>query len=252
MFKDKKVAVVTGGGQGIGKCIAMELLKKGYAVTLAELDSEAGIETEQELKDFGEVSFIETDIRSEPSVIFTIEQTVKRFGNINILINNAAIFGKKNLDQLTLQEWNNIVNTNLTGAFLCCKYASPHLSVNHGTIINISSTRSLMSEPFTEAYSASKGALVSLTHALAISLAPNIRVNCISAGWIEVRDWKKMSQRIVPEHSIIEKLHHPSGRIGTPYDIASMVIFLVDDQNSFITGQNFIIDGGIVKKMVYS
>ncbi len=250
MITDKKAAVITGGAQGIGKGIALELLKKGYGVVLAEIDSEAGKETEKELKDFGSVFFIETDIRSEPSVIFTINETINKFGNIYLLINNAAIFESKPMEALTLHEWNNIISTNLTGAFLCSKYAASHLAINNGSIINISSTRALMSEPDTEAYSASKGGLVSLTHALAISLAPKVKVNCISPGWIEVRDWKKVKNRIVPEHSKHDKAQQPLQRIGTPYDIASMVLYLTEN-NLFITGQNFIIDGGAVKKMDY-
>lgn len=251
MITDKKAAIITGGGQGIGKAIAIELLKKGYGVTIAEIDSEAGKETEKELHDFGPAYFIETDIRNEPSVIFTINETINRFGNIHLLINNAAIFESKPIESLTLPEWNNIIGTNLTGAFLCSKYAASHLSINNGSIINISSTRALMSEPNTEAYSASKGALLSLTHALAISLAPKIKVNCISPGWIEVRDWKKIKNRIVPENTIQDKALQPLQRIGTPYDIASMVLYLAES-NLYITGQNFIIDGGMVRKTNYS
>lgn len=251
MLSDKKAAIVTGGGQGIGKAIAQELLKNGYGVILAEIDPEAGAEAQKELQDFGSVFFIETDVKSEPSVIFTIEQTINRFGKINALINNAAIFESKPIDLLTLEDWNNVLHTNLTGAFLFSKYAASHLILNHGSIVNISSTRSLMSETNTEAYSASKGGLVSLTHALSISLAPNVRVNCISPGWIEVRDWKKRRNKIVPEHTKQDKAQHPCGRVGTPYDITSMVLFLLDENNSFITGQNFVIDGGMTKKMIY-
>lgn len=251
MIEDKMAAIVTGGAQGIGKCITLELLKKGYGVIIAEIDSEAGKETESELHDFGTIYFLETDIRSEPSVIFTINEAVNRFGNIKLLINNAAVFESKPIEQISLQQWNNIINTNLTGAFLCSKYAAPHLSINNGSIINISSTHALSSEPDTEAYTASKGGLIALTHALAISLAPKVRVNCISPGWIEVRDWKKVSKRIVPEHSWQDKAQQPLDRIGSPYDIASMVLYLADKNNSYITGQNFVIDGGSLKKMIY-
>lgn len=251
MTNNNKAAIITGGGQGIGKGIALELLKKGYGVILAEIDLEAGNEAQRELKDFGTVFFVETDVRSEISVISTIEETIRKFGNIHVLVNNAGIFETKPLDLVSLEDWNNIISTNLTGAFLFSKYASVHLSLVNGSIINIASTRALMSEPHTEAYSATKGGIVSLTHSMAISLAPKIRVNCISPGWIEVRDWKKNSRKIVPEHTRNEKALHPVGKIGTPYDIASMVLFLIDEQNSFITGQNFVIDGGMVKKMIY-
>jgi len=247
----KKTAIVTGGGQGIGKAIARTLLENNFNVILAEIDSEAGREAQAELRDFGPAVFIETDVSSEPSVVYMVEETVRRFRRIDCLINNAAVNSKKPIHNMTLEEWNSTIGVNLTGAFLCAKYTSSHISLQQGSIINIASTRALMSEPDTEAYSASKGGVIALTHSLAISLAPEIRVNCISPGWIEVRDWKKTSNKIVPVHSETDTSQHPAGRVGNPYDVASLVNFLVDDNNSFITGQNFVVDGGMTKKMIY-
>ena len=249
-MENKKTAIVTGGGQGIGKAIARLLLENNFSVVLAEIDSDAGRETQQELRDFGEVTFIETDVSSEPSVIYMVEETVNRFGKIKLLVNNAGVFIQKPINFLTLQEWNHILGVNLTGTFLCSKYASSNFT-DHASIINISSTRALMSEPDTESYSATKGAMIALTHAMAVSLGPQIRVNCISPGWVEVRDWKKSIRRIVPEHSEQDKAQHPAGRVGSPMDIASMVLYLTEDKNSFITGQNIVIDGGMTKKMTY-
>ena len=247
----KKTAIVTGGGQGIGKAIARTLLENNFNVILAEIDSEAGREAQAELRDFGPAVFIETDVSSEPSVSYMVEETVRRFRRIDCLINNAAVNSQKPIHTMTLEEWNSIIGINLTGAFLCAKYTSSHISLQQGSIINIASTRALMSEPDTEAYSASKGGIVALTHSLAISLAPEIRVNCISPGWIEVRDWNKTSNKIVSVHSETDMSQHPAGRVGNPYDVASLVKFLVDDNNSFITGQNFVVDGGMTKKMIY-
>ena len=246
-----RTAIVTGGAQGIGRAISRVLLENDYNVAIAEIDSDAGREAEEELRDFGPVKFIQTDVSSEPAVIYLIEETVNWSGDISVLVNNAGVFLQKKLIDLSSQDWDYIIGVNLKGPFLCSKYASPHLSLNHGSIINISSTRAMMSEPDTEAYSASKGGLVSLTHALALSLAPDVRVNCISPGWIETRDWKKWSNRMLPLHKEQEKAQHPVGRVGNPLDIANMVNFLVDPDNSFITGQNFVVDGGMTKKMIY-
>ncbi len=246
-----RTAIVTGGARGIGRAISRVLLENDYNVAIAEIDSDAGREAEEELRDFGPVKFIQTDVSSEPAVIYLIEETVNWSGDISVLVNNAGVFLQKKLVDLSSQDWDYIIGVNLKGPFLCSKYASPHLSLNHGSIINISSTRAMMSEPDTEAYSASKGGLVSLTHALALSLAPDVRVNCISPGWIETRDWKKWSNRMLPLHTEQEKAQHPVGRVGNPLDIANMVNFLVDPDNSFITGQNFVVDGGMTKKMIY-
>src|SRR5690606_15372717 len=117
---------------------------------------------------------------------------------------------------------------------------------------HIASTRGLMSEPNGEAYAASKGGLIALTHALAVSLAPDVRVNCISPGWIEVSDWKKASQRKAPQHSEQDRMQHPAGRIGRPNDIAAMIAYLAGPDAGFVTGANFVIDGGMTRKMIYA
>jgi NAD(P)-dependent dehydrogenase (short-subunit alcohol dehydrogenase family) len=248
---EKKAAIVTGGGQGIGKAISKRLLENGFKVCLAEIDPDAGRETAAELSDIGEILFIETDVSNEMTVSYMVNETVLRFGRLDVLVNNAGIFQTCTLSDLTLDAWNQIISVNLTGAFLCSKYSAPFLSSHHGIIINISLTRALMSEPHTEAYSASKGGVLSLTHSLALSLGPEVRVNCISPGWIDVSEWKKMRERVVPDILEKDKSQHPVGRVGTPDDVASMVEFLIKDENSFITGQNFIVDGGMTKKMVY-
>jgi NAD(P)-dependent dehydrogenase (short-subunit alcohol dehydrogenase family) len=154
-----------------------------------------------------------------------------RFGRIDAVIHNAAIADNCSLDQLTYESWRRVIDTNLSAAFLLAKHAAPHLRNSAGGIVFIASTRAVMSEPNTEAYSASKAGLLGLTHALAMSLSP-VRVNAVSPGWID--------------HS-----QHPVGRVGRPEDIADMVLYLCSDKASFITGQNVIIDGGMTKKMIY-
>jgi len=251
MKDSKKIAIVTGGGQGIGKGIVKTLLENGIKVVVAEIDEEAGMETEQEYRQIGEIKFIKTDVAKESSVKRLIKETLSTFGKPHILINNAGIFLSKPIEELTLKEWERVISVNLTGAFLCAKYTGCYIKENRGSIVNISSTRALMSEAHTESYSASKGGILALTHSLAISLAPEVRVNCISPGWIEVGDWKKSSQRYTPTHSQMDKMQHPAGRVGEPCDISNLVLYLISEKASFITGANFVVDGGMTRKMIY-
>ncbi|MCS7202320.1 MAG: SDR family oxidoreductase [Dictyoglomus sp.] len=246
-----KVAIITGGGQGIGKAIAKKFLENNIQVVIAEIDESAGKEVEEEYSSIGNIKFIKTDVSKEEDVKNMVEETINIFGKINYLINNAGISINKHITELSLEEWNKVIGVNLTGAFLCAKYAYPYLKKEKGVIINIASTRAFMSEPNTEAYSASKGGIYALTHALAISLGPDIRVNCISPGWIEVSEWKKRALRRAPELTEIDHKQHPVGRVGKPEDIANLVYFLISDEAGFITGANFIVDGGMTRKMIY-
>lgn len=252
MTQNSKVAIVTGGAQGIGKAIAKAFLEKGWSTVIADSDREAGEETAQEFTALGTIVFIETDVSDEEQVGRLFQQTMRHFGRIDALINNAGISNNKPLEHLSLEEWNRVLGVNLAGTFLCAKHAAPHLAKSGGTIINIASTRSIMSEPCTEAYSASKGGVVALTHALAVSLGPGIRVNCISPGWIETGHWKKKSQRNAAVHSEAEHRQHPAGRVGIPEDISSLVLYLVESEAAFLTGTNIIADGGMTRKMIYS
>ncbi|MFZ2198458.1 MAG: SDR family NAD(P)-dependent oxidoreductase, partial [Thermodesulfovibrionales bacterium] len=186
-----RVAIVTGGGQGIGKAIVKKLLDDGLGVVLVEMDEEAGRETLQEYHVLGDCVFMHADISDEAAVRAVFRETVASFRRVDALINNAGIFISKPLEKMSLEEWNRVLSTNLTGTFLCSKYAAPHLAKTKGSIVNIASTRALMSEPDTAAYSASKGGVVALTHSLALNLGPDVRVNCISPGWIDVSGWKK-------------------------------------------------------------
>jgi NAD(P)-dependent dehydrogenase (short-subunit alcohol dehydrogenase family) len=246
----KRNIIVTGGTQGIGKVISQQLIEKGFCVSVFEIDEEAIEEFKAETGSEN-IAFFATDVSNEESVRKSVAASVERFGNISGLINNAAIQIDKPVTELTLEEWNRVIGTNLTGAFLCAKHAAPFLKNLKGSIINISSTRAFQSEPNTEAYSASKGGILALTHSLAISLGPEIRVNCISPGWIDVSGIKKKSMANQIELSEDDHLQHPAGRVGKPEDIANMVLFLLNPENDFITGQNFIIDGGMTKKMIY-
>jgi NAD(P)-dependent dehydrogenase (short-subunit alcohol dehydrogenase family) len=151
---------------------------------------------------------------------------------------------RKPLRGLTLAEWHRVIDTNLTATFLLARAAETALRKAHGAVVTIASTRAKMSEPNTESYSASKGGLVALTHALAISLGPDVRVNCVSPGWIETNDYPALRHK---DHA-----QHPGGRVGKPQDVAEIVAFLLDAERSgFVTGANFTIDGGMTRKMIY-
>jgi len=246
-----RVAIVTGGGQGIGKAIVKRLIEDGLRVVVAEMDEEAGRETLREYHDLGESVFMHADISDEAAVKAVVRETVASFRRVDALINNAGIFINKPLARVSLAEWNRVLSINLTGAFLCAKYSAPHLAKTRGSIVNIASTRALMSEPDTEAYSASKGGVVALTHSLALGLGPDVRVNCISPGWIEVSGWKKRRTKSAAKLSEMDHSQHPAGRVGRPEDIASLAAYLISCEAGFITGANFIVDGGMTRKMIY-
>lgn len=248
--KFMKTAIVTGGAQGIGRATTQHLLAHGYRVAVWEADTDALAELRATFPSADNLLTIPCDVSSEEQVRWAIEQTVSYFGRVDALINNAGIGIEKSLADFTLDDWNRVIGTNLTGTFLCSKFAAPHLSAQRGCIINIASTRAFQSEPDTFAYSASKGGIVALTHSLAISLGPALRVNCISPGWIDVSGLRGIQ-------STPDELHpgdheqHPAGRVGRADDIARLVLFLLAGENDFITGQNFIVDGGMTRKMIY-
>ena len=244
------VALITGGAQGIGRATAQRFLQAGYRVVIADCDGPAGAAAQHALASFGDVRFVTADIAREDDVAMLIAASLEQCGRLDVLINNAGILRNKPLAELRLEDWERVIGVNLTGAMLCSKHAAPHLCINRGSIVNVASTRAHMSEPHTEAYSASKGGLVALTHALAISLGPQVRVNCVSPGWIDVRAW-----RLPPEPdplSVADHVQHPAGRVGRPEDVAEMILYLCSDAAGFITAQEFIIDGGMTRKMIYA
>ncbi len=253
MSDSSRVALVTGGAQGLGKGITQAFLNAGYQVVVADLDEEAGQEIQHEYASLGKIQFVKTDVASEADVKALLAQVASEFGRLDVLVNNAGRFvsARVPLAEASLEEWNQVLGVNLTGAFLCTKHAAPLLTASHGAVVNIASTRALMSEPGTFAYSASKGGLVSLTHALAVSLGPHVRVNCISPGWVDVTHWQKNSARRPVELSPRDHAQHPAGRVGTPEDIARVALFLADPANGFITGTNLTADGGMTRKMIY-
>ena len=238
----KKVVLITGAAHGIGRATARQLLDEGWlvgAVDVAKPDLERA---------FGKLArrvlMIEGDIGDEATAKRAVTETIERFGQLDGVVSNAGIMIRKPIRQLTIAEWRRVLDVNLTAAFLLAKAAERPLTQTKGAFVSIASTRAAMSEPNTEAYSASKGGLVALTHALAISLAP-VRVNCVSPGWIATKDYDKLRRK---DHA-----QHPAGRVGRPEDIAEVVAWLLDGERSgFVTGANFTIDGGMTRKMIYA
>lgn len=247
----KKHVLITGGCQGIGKVVSLFLLNKGWQVTVFEVDDEAVSEMAVEI-DTEDLFLVRADVSNENEVQKGIDAALRRFGRLDGLVNNAMISINKVVTELSIDEWNKVLAVNLTGPFLCAKHSAAALKQARGCIINICSTRALQSEANTEAYSATKGGLLSLTHALAMSLGPEVRVNAVSPGWIDVSAVRKKSESCQYELSEQDHLQHPAGRVGKGEDIARMIWFLLQAENDFITAQNFVIDGGMTKKMIYT
>ncbi|HET6432507.1 glucose 1-dehydrogenase [Dyella sp.] len=251
----ERVVLVTGGAQGIGRGVAQAVLAAGGRVLIGDTDSEAGRACLDEWQVGDAAAFLPLDVASEAGVRRWIAAAGKRFGRIDGLVNNAGIADPHTgpLEQLTLREWRRRLAVNLDGAFLCAKHALPWLrqAPEGGVLLNIASSRALQSEPDTEAYAASKGALLAFTHALAISAGPAVRVNAISPGWISTEAWRKPAERRPPRLSAADHAQHPAGRVGTPADVGALAAFLLSPQAGFITGENFVVDGGMVRKMQY-
>lgn len=246
-----EAAVVTGGAQGIGKAIALKLMDQKIFVFVLDQDQEALDDFWQEHGDEQLCQVMRCDVGDAQALKATLDAALLKNSNIRYLVNNAALVINKPLQQLDLETWNRVLAVNLTSYLLTVKYLEQTLRTHSGAVVNLCSTRAFMSEPDTESYSATKGGIFALTHSLAISLQPQVRVNCISPGWIDVTPWQKKSQRQTIHWEQKHHDQHPVGRIGQPEDIADLAWFLLSDQAGFITGQNFISDGGMTRKMIY-
>lgn len=220
-----KVAVVTGGANGIGKCIAEEFQKSGVKVCVI---------------DKAEGEHFVGDVSDKATLERFVDYVINKYEHIDFLINNALPL-MKGIDECSYEEFQYALAVGVTAPFYLSKLFAPYFSEG-GTIINISSSRDRMSQPQTESYTAAKGGIAALTHAMAVSFSGRIRVNSISPGWIET------SGR---EYVGADAYQQPVGRVGTPADIANMVIFLCSDKAGFITGENICIDGGMTRQMIY-
>ena len=228
-----RVALVSGGARGIGAGIAARLVADGWHVVVADRDptgAPAGTRA------------VACDVADEAAVAALIADLTAREGHLDGLVCNAGVNVRKPLGALTLAEWSRVLAVNLTSTFLLVRAAEALLRAAQGAVVTIASTRAHMSEPDTEAYAASKGGLVALTHALAISLGPAVRVNCISPGWI----FTKGDTPRPEDHAF-----HPAGRVGQAADIASLAAWLLGPESRFVTGAELVVDGGVTRKMIY-
>ena len=224
MFQNK-VAVITGGADGIGKCIGEEFIKAGAKVAIIDLK---------------ENDYFTGDIGDEKTLERFAEKVIADYGRVDYLINNAPpLF--KGIDACSYEEFNYALRVGASAAFYLTKLFSSHFAPG-AAVVNISSSRDRMSQPNSESYTAAKGAIAALTHALAVSLAGRVRVNSVSPGWIETKGIS---------YDGADAVQQPVGRVGTPLDIANMVLFLCSDKAGFITGENVCVDGGQTKLMIY-
>jgi len=239
MSKSARVAVITGAGNGIGAGVARELAAQGYVCVCADRDKARAAEVAGQVAGCA----VACDVSSEADVSRLVSEAATRFGGIDAIVSNTGIMQRTPLAETSLEDWNRVLATNLTAAFLLAKHGEAHLRSAKGGMVLIASTRAHMSEPDTFAYSASKGGLVALTHSLAVTLGPDVRVNCISPGWINIDESAALSAE---DHA-----QHPAGRVGVPADIATAVAFLLSRESGFMTGSELIVDGGMTRKMIY-
>jgi len=231
-FKNK-TAVITGGAKGIGKTIADEFVKNGANVCIIDILPDR----ENDNKSY----YFQGDVADEKVLKTFADEVIAKYGTIDYLINNA-LPPTKGIDTCSFDEFNYALQVGITAPFYLAKLLSPHFAPC-ASIINISSTRSIMSQPQTESYAAAKGGISALTHALAVSLGEKARVNSISPGWINTTSTK---------YDGVDALQHPVGRVGNPLDIAHMALFLCSEKSGFITGQDIVIDGGMTCQMIYT
>ncbi len=241
-----KVAIVTGGNGGIGLGMARGLARAGARVVVAARNERKSNAAVRELQALGsEALAIRVDVAEEKSIEAMVAQAAKRCGRIDILVNNAGIQIRKPAHELALTEWHQVMDTNLTGAFLCSRGAYPHMKrAGGGKVINIGSMMSIFGAAFAPAYGASKGGMVQLTKSLATAWAQdNIQVNAVLPGWIET-DFAKEGRKLVPGLHDRALARTPAGRWGNIDDMAGVAVFLASSASDFITGAAIPVDGG--------
>lgn len=248
----RKTAIVTGGGAGIGRGLVMHFAGLGWRVAAIDIDGEALAELAVLLPKDRFLPLV-CDAGNEATVRGAFAEIAVWTDAVHLLVNNAGIANPNcgPLEDLTLESWQRWIDASLTAAFLCTREALPLLrAVAPASVVHIASTRALQSEPDSYAYAASKGGLCALTHAMAVGLGPDIRVNAVLPGWIETGAWQKAAKRRESDYSEADKIQHPVGRIGVVEDIAATVEWLAGA--GFVTGQQIVVDGGMTRKMIYA
>ncbi len=266
-----RVVVITGGAGGIGRCLVETFARSGARVAYIDMDVAAGQALEALLADNGyDVFFFSGDI-AEPAVLeHFAAKLAERYEGVDALVNNACLSRRGILSGCSAEDFQYVQQVGVTAPYLLSSLLLAQFR-SGASIVNIASTRAFQSQPDTESYSAAKGGILALTHALAVSLSHRVRVNAVSPGWIDTTDWHGMPIRLggnqahrdattsssgkvesqLPGISPADPAQHPANRIGNPPDIARAVLFLCHPDNSFITGQNLTVDGGMTAQMVY-
>lgn len=234
----KRGIIVTGGGHGIGKQICEDFIQAGDKVCFIDIDEKRSAEF---AKEHSELFFFHGDIANPLTLKEFVEFAMEKMGRIDVVVNNACRGSKGILSSLSYEEFDYMLSIGLKAPYELSRLCKDELIKNKGRIINIASSRAFQSEPDTEAYTSVKGGIVALTHALAMSLVPNVLVNCIAPGWINVTGEQNFSCE--------DRAAIPAGKIGTPKDISNMVLFLCEQD--FITGETITVDGGMNKRMIY-
>ena len=241
-----RVAVVTGGNGGIGLAMAKGLASAGADIVIAARDSKKGAKALTILQGFDVRSmFIQVDVRDPSSISDLVESVVRELGGLHILVNNAGTNDRKQPEEYALEEWQTIIDTNLTSAFVASQKVYPHMSrAGGGKIINIGSMMSIFGASFTVPYASSKGGIVQMTKGMACAWAKdNVQVNAVLPGWIDTTLTREARQQVEGLHDRVEA-RTPAGRWGVPGDLSGIGVFLASSASDFVTGTAIPVDGG--------
>lgn len=248
-LKDK-VAIITGGGSGIGRATCQLFVEEGAKVAVVDVNEAGGKETVSLVGQAGgTATFIRADISSEPEIVRMVATVVQTYGTINILVNNAAVFVFRSVEQATVEDWHRVLGTNVIGAALCVKHVVPAMKqAGGGAIVNLGSISSFIAQPEFVPYNTSKSAVINMTRCLAMDLAPfNIRVNAVCPGAIDTPALRRAAIELNMNEDDVQRVWgeaHLLKRVGQPREIAHGILFLASDEASFVTGTYLMVDGG--------